>query len=230
MKCKICLMAVLMLTANLYAGDKGWKTLQYAGYKPGDYHLKKGVEYLETRLYKTNADYSRIIDKNYEVTNRMYRKPLSSFDRETVRRFHRIGPNLKLAKETDIHKSSYRNGPIWEKNAPMISTIGGAFFINDKGEVGRMNTIDDLIAYLGDIDTPAELQLVLMFRGHNFCKRYRKTKNGYDVQCEDDRSFGSGDQTCGIYAYRVFVSKRGKVTVKTKERLIKKVECAVLTP
>jgi hypothetical protein len=188
------------------------------------------VEYLETRLYKTDADYRRVIDKKYEVTNRMYRKPLSSFDPKTVRRFQKIGPNLKLAKETDIHKSSYRNGPPWEKNVPIVSTIGGAFFINKKGEVGRMNTIDDLISYLGEVDTPAELQLVLIFRGHNFCKRYRRTKYGYEVQCEDDMSFGNGIHPCGIYAYRAAVSKKGRVKALTKKRLIRKTKCAVLSP
>ena len=228
MKYNKLLVAVLMLAASLNAGEKEWKSFKQSGYKPTSYHLKKGIEYLETRLYRTNANNSRIIDRKYDITNKMYHKPLESFDAKTVRWFRKIGPDLKLAKETDIHKISYENGPSWETNNPMYYTIGGAFFINNREKVGRMNTIADLISCLGDIDTEAELLLVLRMRRHTLCKSYRKIQNGYDVKCEEDLSFDTNEQPCGIYAYRIFVSKKGVVKVKTKKRLVRRTECSVL--
>ena len=128
LKSRKFLLIIVILTLNLTAGEKGWKPLPWKSYKPTDYHLKKGVEYLETRIYKTNADYSEIIDDNYKVIYKMYRKPLKRFDKETVHQFRKIGPNLKLAKETDIHKSSYVDAWPWDKKKPRVYTIGGAFF------------------------------------------------------------------------------------------------------
>jgi len=228
MKYAYWLIAAVILITNLNAGEKGWRVFKQQTYSPTSCHLKKGIEYLEVRLYKTNSDYTKIIDKHYKVTERCYRKPLEHFDPKIVKWFRKIGPNLKLAKETDITKGFYEDGPPWDKNTVKRYTIGGAFFITDKGKVGRMNTIDDIVSFLGDIDTEAELDFVLRRRGHLFCKRYRKKSNGYDVQCEDRVEMETNEEPCGIYRYSVFVSNKGKVEMRSKKRLIKHTECSVL--
>jgi len=228
MKYAYWLIAAVILITNLNAGEKGWRVFRKLVYSPTSCHLKKGIDYLEVRLYETNSDYTKIIDKHYKVTKKCYRKPLERFDPKTVKWFQKIGPNLKLARETDITKGCYEVGPPWDRNAAKRYTIGGAFFITDKGEVGRMNTIDDIVSFLGDIDTEAELDYVLLLRGHLFCKRYRKKRNGYDVKCEDRVEMETNEEPCGIYRYSVFVSNKGKVEMRSKKRLIRHMECAVL--
>ena len=220
-------MVILVSPVFLYAEDSGWHRFESSGYKPASYHPRKDILYLETRIYDTNANYDKVDNKKYKVAWKFYRKPLSSFDKKTVRWFKRMPP--RLSPETDIHKSSYRDSPPLMKNNPMKYTIGNAFFINGKGEAGRMNTKADIISSLGKIDTESELNMVLMLRGDTNCKRYRKTKSGYEAECIDDSfEVENSRGPCGIYRYRVLVTFYGRIKKRSKSKLVKKMPCAMI--
>ena len=91
MRYRYWLIAAVLIT-HLNAGEKGWKAFGKLVYSPTSCHLKKGIDYLEVRLYETNSDYTKIIDKHYKVTKKCYRKPLERFDPKTVSGFEKSAP------------------------------------------------------------------------------------------------------------------------------------------
>ena len=223
----ITVLLFLILSLALSAQDRKWHTFTEATYPPTSFTLKKGIEYLELRCYKTNSKFSKVIDKNYQLIQVMYRKPLKNWDKRTVRRFHRLTPNF--SKETNICRTSYVEvGPPFGDTVIMAYRIGGGFFIDSKGQLGRFNTVDDALSFLDTIDTESELEFALRIQGHSYCKRYRHTKRGYEVLCHQHIDFNPDKLSCGIYSYKLFMTNKGEIYKKSKYKLIKKTGCAVI--
>ncbi len=93
------------------------------------------------------------------------------------------------------------------------------FMIDKEGKMWRMNEVLDVVKYLGKIDTPAEIKLVLWLNNEAHDKdKYRKTSNGYTVISEYDNSIDNFGE-CGHFVYRLKINKKGKITEK---KLLKK--------
>ena len=185
---KIVLLVFVM--TGLYAKEMKWhasETVQmYAFDQSRVFNLKDHVKYLKIQ-WEENG-------KNEYMT--IKRVTLDSFDAGTVKQFRNLKPKYSA-------KANLKNK-------------GNAFFIDDKGKMWQMDMIEDVISLLGDIDTPAEAQLVLWLHQNRNAKVYSKISNGYKMLVE---VYKGGK----CHLDEVLVSKKGKLTSKRSKRKCQKI-------
>ena len=165
---KILFFFVLLLIAtSLQAKEVSWKKLdrdELGSYKRGEYHLQPDVQCLEIRRYP--VDKQNKIDRDYWFNVITWCvTPYKSFDPKLMKHFRKVKPNLS------------GNGDIGKREAGFISN---AFVVDGQNKMWRMNMVEDVIRYLGEIDSLAEARLVLWLNGKEKPYRYRKTAKGYE--------------------------------------------------
>lgn len=211
-------MLLVFLTTGMHAKSAKWQKLKpLKAYTPDAYNLKKGIEYLEIRIYTQEIRERTYSKKKYRVSVSMGKRALSSFDSKLVKRFKKVSPDL--SEETNIRRTGIC------MMAGCISHIGNGFMIDNHEKIWQMNEAKDVIGMLGEIDTPAEVKLVLWLNDENrdiedrnHKDKYQKTSSGYTVVSEYDNSVNNFGE-CGHFTYRFKISKRGRLTEK---RLLKK--------
>jgi len=213
---KIVLLTLLI--TGLHAKDAKWQELKpLKAYASNAYRLKKGIEYLEIRTYTKSIEERTYNKKQYTVSVSMQKRALNSFDPKLIKRFKKLSPNLSA--ETNIGRTGIC------LMAGCASRIGNGFMIDSHGKIWRMNEIKDVIGMLGEIDTPAEVKVVLWLndesrdiedRKHK--DKYQKTSSGYTVISEYDNSIMNLGE-CGHFTYRLKINQKGKIT---ETKLLKK--------
>jgi hypothetical protein len=206
---KIILLALVL--SSVYVNAAKWIELKSLNaYQSSEYHLKNGVDYLEVREYIWQSPHK--VDKNsYRVVISAYKTPLKSFKSKKVKKFKALAPNF--TKEANIREIGHclMSGCTFSRS--------NGFMIDKDGKMWRMNEVSDVIKYLGTIDTPAELKLVLWLNSEAHDKdKYWKTSNGYTVISEYDNSIDNFGE-CGHFVYRLKINKKGEITEK---KLLKK--------
>ena len=209
---------LVLLVTGVHAKSIKWQKLKsLKSYPASAYTLKDGVEYFEIREYYNGVKDTKYNIKNYRVTVKMGITSLKSFSPKMVKKFKALRPNL--SKQTNIKKSNFC------LMSGCVSRISNAFMIDDHGKIWRMNEVKDVIGMLGEIDTPAEVKLVLWLNDknrdtedRNHKDKYRKTSKGYTVISEYDNSIMNLGE-CGYFTYRLKIGKNGKITEK---KLLKK--------
>jgi len=142
-----------------------------------DFRLSNNVKCLELRSYDLDAQ-GKCMDRDRRWTSHLLwcREPLSRMNPEIVKRFRKVKP--KFRKKSNIGGS---------KSGMCVN----AFTIDKNDRVWRMDEIKDVLLQLGEIDTPAEAQLVLWMHGYPEGNRHRKTAKGYAI---DIKSMEWGEQ------------------------------------
>jgi len=194
-------MILLLLLCSTLIADAWTKLKPLKSYAPTQFNLKKGIEYLEVRQYDSDKKY-KINRQKYRIRFPIYRTPLNKLNHKVTRQFRRILPNI--SKETNIKKLSIC------ATGECKMTIGNGFYINDKGRMGYMNEIRDVIGFLGTIDTPAELQFVLWLNNKENGTYYKKTSKGYQVMIDyinNVANFGK----CGKFRDKALISYSGEI-------------------
>jgi len=212
---------VLFLAIGLQAKEVPWKKLdtdELGAYKSGDFHLRFDVQCLEIRTY--------FVDKKNKINRKYWSTPLTwcikpykAFDPKLMKNFRNAKPNLS------------RNGDIGKREAGHISN---AFVIDGKNKMWRMNMAEDVIRYLGDIDSLAEARLVLWLYGKQKPYRYRKTPKGYEFLIAYTKST-AGCQKCKVTEVciedkdileKAIVDQKGNIVLfKQLKSKISKQEC-----
>jgi len=216
---------LVIFVAFISSLNAKWNELKpLSSYGASDYNLKGGTVYLELRQYLTKEDGS-LTKKPYEKTISFYRKDLKELDRKKVRMFKKLKPIDGLKSNIHIsRRESYGVGCYYTYNA---------FLIDNKYKMYKMNNVEDVIGYLGDIDTPAELQTLMLLKNKPYGSKYRKTSKGYEVLYNRGTILGE-DEFCEDNLYVLSVNKSGKIiedkflkTIKTKRRCI---QCVMPAP
>jgi len=211
----------LFMAANLQAKEVSWKKLdreELRSYKRGEYHLRQDVQCLEVRRYPVNKNNK--LDRNYWSNIITWCViPYKSFDPKLMKDFRKAKPNLS------------RNGNIGKREAGYISN---AFVLDSKNQMWRMNMVEDVIRYLGDIDTLAEARLVLWLYGKEKPYKYRKTSKGYEFLIAYTKST-AGCQKCSSTEVciedkeileKAIVNKKGEISFfKLLKSKVLKQEC-----
>lgn len=157
MKTITLLMLALVASA---AQDANWQKLKsidaYAG---SEYNLRKDVVYMEIRFYKSKKS------KHAHQTLQLYRKPLSSYPKETISKFRAL-PQRHTDKESYLQ----------------IRDNGNAFFIDTKGKMFWTDENKDIRLLLGEIDRPAEVALLLSLKWKHKWQYCKKINRGYLVK------------------------------------------------
>ncbi|GEM_PF-1101797 len=218
----LCFVICIAFISSL---DAKWNVLKpLSEYGASDYHLKEGVVYLELRQYLTKEDGS-LSQKPYEKTLSFYRKDLKELERQKVKKFKKLKPIDGLKSNIHIsRRESYGIGCYYTYNA---------FLIDNKYKMYKMNDIEDILLYLGEIDTPAELQTFMLLKNKPYGNKYRKTSKGYDILYNRDTILGE-DEFCEDNVYILAIDKHGNIqkdtwikTIKTKRRCI---QCIMPAP
>ncbi len=206
MKIRLIILSLLMvITTSIEAKWHNLKRLN-SYTKDSDFVLKKGIEYIEIRSYAVDK-HNNPKTKSYDVLFKIYNRPLSSFDK-------RVRKSFKRAKPIKLSGSDLR----LENNSMGCRVLYNAFVIDHKNQIYKMNMVDDILSFLGKIDTDGEFQFMLWLRDHtqNIIK-YRKTSKGFDGIMLDQPNMGEGK--CIDTKYIVTFDKRVRVI---KRRVISK--------
>ncbi len=144
----------------------------------------------------------------------LYRTPLTSLGPKIVKKFHKLTPNTSSKSNIVIH--DIQSGGVG------CYYLYNGFTIDDKGKMLRMNMVEDIVGFLGEIDTPAEAQVVLWLNNKKSGDLYRKTSKGYEAIVEyKDNGY------CKKFKYKATINKKGKITQYKllKSKSLKHEEC-----
>lgn len=204
---------LLLLTTGIQAKSK-WKTLKFISqYSASAFNLKEGIAYLDVRQYQVNEK-NKLRKKPYKSVLSLYRTPLTSLDPKIVKKFHTLTPNTSSESDIIIHEE--------QSDGVGCHYLYNGFSIDDKGKMLRMNMVEDIVGFLGEIDTPAELQAVLWLNNKKRGNLYRKTSKGYEAIIEyHDNGY------CKKFKYKATINKKGKITQYKllKSKALKHEEC-----
>lgn len=208
---KSLFLILLFIVVSMDISASTWKKFDYARKKPvaTAYQMKKGIVYIEIRLYEVDRNYKKVIKKGYKVIWKAYHDSLSSFDHSVVNKFKSISPNL--SSESDISKYSSGHNI---QGSDRHYFIGNAFYIDEQNRIGHMNTKKDIFSFLLPIDNVADLSFFLWLNEEYYVKNYRTASKGYEVRVDEHDEFNSDERKCGIYTYRMYVGKNGKLGKK----------------
>jgi hypothetical protein len=206
--------------------DGEWHNLkELKAYDLRDFNLRDDVSYLEIRLYTKRAKEEEF-DRKYNVKVAMGTMPLSSFDARLVRKFKRVKPNL--SNETNIKRVGF---------CLMLGCthiLGNGFMINKDKKIWTMNMREDIVQMIGQVDTPAEVRLVLWLHDKNLASydkdeyQYKKVSDGYEILHKYTNTLSNIGE-CGHFTYEMFVTKDGKVSKnKFLTKSTKNVDCLAI--
>ncbi len=182
---------LLLMISGLQARNGKWQKLEPLKSYPGSaYNLKENVAYMEIRRYSTKKS------KNASETLALYRKPLKSYSEDIIAKFKALTP--KYLKNADL------------------GSYGNAFFIDTKGKMFQMDMKKDIISLLGEIDTLAEVQLVLWLNHEKYGKYYKKIVKGYTVKTSEPLA------ECTSLSRVVQIEKSGKYIYTSSSTLLRK--------
>jgi len=216
----------LALFANLaYSEDSKWHTLKsLKDYPASSYNLKNGVEYLEIRLY--NSTDNKKFSSSYKVPLHIGKRKLNTYSKRIIKKFKNSKPNLS------------RGSSIREDSMCIMSgcgyILGNGFMIDSKGIIWNMNESPDIVEMLGEIDTPAEIKLIIWLN-NKFKKlddekhkdKYRKTSTGYEIISEYENHIDNLGE-CGIFRYKISIDKNGNILNKKLLSKLKSKGCLAL--
>ena len=201
---KIVLLILLM--TGLHAKGAKWQKLKALyTYQASAFHLKDFISVMEIRCYSTYDNYKKY--NKPTIRMKFYKTPLKLLDSKLVKRFQNATPDL--SKSGNIHRTS--------KSSVEISN---AFIIDNSGSILKMNEIVDVIGFMGEVDTPAEAQLILWLHNKREGTKYHKTSKGYEVIIKYEKSYPSdkGDKKIAEMCEeirevtdRAIINKKGKI-------------------
>jgi hypothetical protein len=137
-----------------------WKPLKPLYEHPSTaFHFNDNVLALEVRTYN---NYEKTLHGNEFTLFSWYRKPREELNPKMLKHLQKAKPNY--ARKSDILQ-------------PYLSlkTTSRAYVLYKDGKISRMNEIADILNLLGDVDTPAEAQLVLWLNAKYTGAKYTKT-------------------------------------------------------
>ncbi len=193
---------LILLVTGAYAKSEKWEKLYSVvdrAYTLDDYHFKKPIKCLELRSYSIDPKTRKRTDQSFVALVSVCSSSLSS---RTLKRFRKIDPGL--SKKGDIRRGKNPRDVI------------NAMVIDGEGKLWRMNEIVDLIDLMGEIDTPAEAQMVLWLNGENEAERCRRSSKGYEMIVEEHKFSGKNGYTEFVetFTYQITINPKAKISRK----------------
>ncbi|SFV62485.1 hypothetical protein MNB_SV-9-904 [hydrothermal vent metagenome] len=185
----------IFISTKLFSWDKLY-SLDSNKYSFKDFGFDN-INCLELRAYPINPSTRK------QITNR-WTVPISickDIQDNVLSRFQNIKPDLS-------YKCNIRKNQI-------LPVVLNAMTIDNDGKIWSMNEIKDVLGFIGDIDTPAKLQLVLWLYGENEGCLYQKRFNNYEVMVKYKTSSKSHNKSyLNTFVYKLTISKYGKLLNK----------------
>ncbi len=214
---RLCIVMVCMCGGLLYAQNnplsltEGKKLKNLKNYRLKDFHLKKKVRYFDLRQYYTTKGYPYM--RGWAFDQQAYNKLPSNLRNILGRRDAAKTRNKKGWGWTNRYMGS--NGAMQafrRYGKPYRETISILYFakLDSNTYIYHQNSKKWMKNFLGEIDTPAELAVVLhTYRG---TKRYKKISHGYQVRIDNLVSEKNApDGRCMHLVRHLIVDTQGEV-------------------
>ncbi len=186
---------LLFISTQLFSWNKLY-SLNSNKYSFQDFGFND-INCLELRSYPINPSTRKQITDRWTV-------PISICEDvkdDIFKRFQNIKPNLSC-------KGNIRKNQI-------LPVVLNAMTIDKNGKIWSMNEIEDVLGFIGDINTPAKLQLVLWLYGENEGSYYQKKFNDYEVMVKYKTSSKSHNKSyLNTFVYKLTINKYGKLLNK----------------
>jgi len=200
-------------------------------YRLKDFHLKKRVKYFDLRQYYNKKGYPYM--RGWAFDQKAYNK-LPSNQKSLLK-------NRKASKTRNKKNNQWIGSLEWagavmefrRYGQPYPKTISILYYIGADTDTGVSwrNSQSRIKDFLGDIDRPAELALIL--HAHRGVIRYKKISDGYLVRIDNlITEKNSPDGRCMHIVKHAVVEKQGEIVPiygeESKEELLDKKKCAQL--
>ena len=217
---KIVLLVVLMISAStkvIFAKSGTLTQKQLKHYKPlkakegkvlksltdymlDDVNLAKPVKYFDIKSYSLDKPYSGKLSRSRGAT-------AWSFDLKAYRKL-----SDKEKKEiASVRPASDGFGTTYYGDGTAgIASVYNLHYIDMNSKVHTVSS--DLIGFLGEIDTPAEIQIMLL--SYPGIHQYKEKDNLYII-----RTDLIGEESDGVYTHEIYHSVMNKQGVVVSERL-----------
>jgi len=159
-----------------------------------DVHLAKPVKYFDIKQYDRDGKY--ITGWSFDMA--AYKK-LSNKEKKRIRSTRAKKPK----------------GSFWKffMNGGGFAGFYNLHYLDKHAKVHTIHSRKELLAFLGRIDTPAELSM--LFLAHNTGKiRYKKMGNVYNIRLNDvsySDCNGCGEPACTVFVYQKLINSNGKI-------------------
>ena len=197
---------LMLLITGVYAKGAKWQELKpLYKYSASAFHLKDTVSVMEIRRYGTYNNFKKY--NKPTIMMKYHKTPLKLLDLKLLKRFKKSAPNL--SQSGNIHRTSKSS-----------AEITNAFIIDNSGKILKMNEIVDVIGFMGEVDTPAEAQLILWLHSKREGTKYRKISKGYEIIITFEKTYPSnkGDgkiaeicEEIREVTDRAIINKKGKI-------------------
>ena len=214
--CKIVLLALLMITVSTkvtFAKSGALTQKELKRYKPlkanegralkslrtaklNDVHLANPVKYFDIKRYDRYGKY----ETGWTFDMAAYKK-LSIRDQKKIRSPKRIKPHSPFWKTytLDAVESGYYN----------------LHYVDNSSGIHTIASRKKLLDFLGNIDTAAELSMVLLGKASGKI-RYKKIGNLYVIRIHDvsySDCDGCGEPACTLFVQHMIMDSRGNVLI-----------------
>jgi len=217
---KNILKVIFILLAISSLSEAKWKALKSLKYyaNNGSFNLKNGVKYLEIRAYIIGEK-----SKTYKILFSTSRQIYKNIKKNVRKRFEHITPIYSSKSNLKLERGSYTKCKI----------IYNAFVIMDNDKILKMNMQDDVLSFLGDIDTDGEFRLMMWLRNYdNNIRRYKQTLKGFEAIEWERPMLGEGK--CIDKKYQLFLDKKlniiHKKLLQTKKTKRDCISCLLEAP
>ena len=159
-----------------------------------DVHLAKSVKYFDIKQYDSSAKY----------VNGW------SFDMAAYKRLSgREQKEIRSARAKKPKRSFWR----LSLNDGTFAGFYNLHYLDKKAKVHTINSRKELLSFLGNVDTPAELSM--LFVDHSYGKiRYKKIGNIYNIRINDisySDCDGCGEPACTVFVRQMILDNRGNI-------------------
>lgn len=192
--------------------DGSVKLKKLNDYKVSDFKLTNDVSYFEIESYNTSE-----LNKKLQFLPRVGGKRTKIFfDQSAYQALtdkDKSKVNIAFPKFAKSDHLGARIAPPMTRNMGHIMSISNLRYLDKQSKVHTIPTTSGVMDLLGDIDTAAEIQLVLWMNNERPAKSYKKVNNQYEITINYfvPTSFV---QNCGTYTYRIIMDLNGKILEK----------------
>lgn len=172
-----------------------------------DFNLNKDIKYFEINRYRVLSRSNRMGIVHMASYPIMVYSDKKAYAGLNTKEKHLIKSSLPVVANRGYF-GAVNNGPTMI-NSGKIASIANLRYISSDAKTKSIATKREVLALLGNIDTPAELQLALWLYNKKSANSYKKVGDRYVFTTRFSNTTMGDDLGCGLHVYRGVMSAQG---------------------